>query len=173
MSEATVPLRHPACTCALDMPEGTYSMDCGHHVAVYADAQATFLGTHAPLAPVLDVAAVQEILTRRAYRPGWTMAAYVGETTGLIHVEIDAMVEDSYNPGNQTRLHVVSPVPPYMLTSELDFDRWLAHRLIMVEVHESQEWYRKPGRDFPHVPVFNPHANGADRDRWPIAKRDS
>lgn len=122
-------------------------------------------------APSLDLAAVQEILSRRAYRPGWTMRAYVGDTTGLIHVEIEAMVEDSYNPGQQTRLHVVSTVPPYMLTNELDFDRWLAHRLIMAEVHESQEWYRKPGRNFPMVPVFNPHADGADRDQWPIVKR--
>jgi hypothetical protein len=55
----------------------------------------------------------------------------------------------------------------------LSFDKWLAWRLQAVELHEAQEWYRKPGRDFPWVPVFNPHALGADRDRWPIAKPDS
>jgi hypothetical protein len=43
--------------------------------------------------------------------------------------------------------------------------RW---RLQRIEAHEAQEWYRKPGRDFPWVPVFDPHRAGADRDVWPI-----
>lgn len=121
---------------------------------------------------VLDLAAVRDILSRRRYRPGWALRAYVGDTTRLVHVEIEATVEDSYNPGNQTRLHVVSIVPPFVLHGgEFEFDKWLANRLLMIEVHESQEWYRRPGRDLPWVPVFNPHLDGADRDKWPIVKR--
>jgi hypothetical protein len=136
-------------------------MDCAHHVAEYA----------APPSAAVAADAVNEILSRRAYRPGWTFHAYPGDTTRLVHVEIDALVEDSYNPGQMTRLHVVSIVPPFCLTSELEFDKWLAWRLQALEIHESQEWLRKPGRDFPWVPVFNPHRDGADRDRWPIVKR--
>lgn len=159
-SEATAPLRHSACTCGPGLREGAYSMNCAHHVGVHETPPAA-----------LDAAAVNEILSRRAYRPGWTFRAYTGDTTRMVHVEIEAMVEDSYNPGQQTRLHVVSIVPPFCLSSELDFDKWLSHRLQMIEVHESQEWLRKPGRDFPWVPVFNPHRDGADRDRWPIQRR--
>ncbi len=119
----------------------------------------------------LDLVAVNALLAQRAYRPGWWMTAYEGETTHLVLVEIGANVDDSYNPGQQAPLHIVAPVPPYALESELAFDKWLSWRLQQVEIHESQEWYRKRGRDRPWVPVFNPHRDGADRDVWPIVKR--
>lgn len=147
-------------------------MDCAHHVALGGRWNEEERLRLTP-SPALDADAVNEILSRRAYRPGWTFNAYVGDTTRWVHVEINAMVEDSYNPGQQTRLHIVSVVPPFILREgELAFDKWLANRLQVVEVHESAEWYRKPGRDFPWVPVFNPHRDGADRDRWPIVKRE-
>lgn len=119
----------------------------------------------------LNADAVNEVLSRRAYKPGWTFRAYTGDTTRLVHVEIEAIVEDSYNPGQQTLLHVVSIVPPFSLSSEFEFDRWLAWRLQACELHEAQEWYRKPGKTRPMVPVFDPHRDGADRDKWPIVKR--
>lgn len=146
------------------MPKGSYSMDCAPHRAEHVHG--------GPLPTALDAAAVNEILSRRAYRPGWTFRAYTGDTTRLVHVEIEATVEDSYNPGQQVPLHIVSPVPPYALASELDLDKWLAWRLQAVEIHESAEWYRRPrqsGEGF--TPVFNPHRDGADRDRWPIQRR--
>ena len=120
----------------------------------------------------LTVGEVAEILSHRAYRPGWTFQAYVGETTQAIILRIFAKVEDTYHPGSLTDLDIRSPVPRPALEDELAFDKWLAWRLQQAEVHESQEWYRKPGRDWPWVPVFNPHADGADRDQWPITKRE-
>jgi hypothetical protein len=120
----------------------------------------------------MDLAAVQEHLARRAYRPGWSLEAYRGDTTGLVHIEITAEVENSYAPGSMVPLHIVSPVPPYALKDALALDKWISWRLQTVEIHESQEWYRRASRDGERmVPVFNPHADGADRDRWPIIRR--
>lgn len=123
---------------------------------------------------MLTLPDVVGILARRAYRPGWTLAAYLGDTTRDVIVKIAAPVEDSYHPGSQMPpLDIRFPVPDPALASELDFDKWMSWRLQQAEKHESQEWYRKPGRDFPWVPVFNPHADGADRDQWPIQRRSA
>lgn len=118
----------------------------------------------------LTVEEVRGILAARSYRPGWTFTAYAGETTRAVIIEIRATVEDSYQPGRGAPLEIYSPMPDYV-DDELAFDKWFAWRLQRLEVHESQEWYRRPGRDFPWVPVFNPHRDGADRDRWPIERR--
>jgi hypothetical protein len=120
--------------------------------------------------PALTADDVNRILGQRAYRPGWQFRAYTGDTTRAVIVEVLATVEDSYRPGQTVPLEVYCPVPGYVDT-ELAFDKWLAWRLQRLEVHESQEWYRKPGRDLPMVPVFNPHRDGADRDQWPIEQR--
>ena len=121
------------------------------------------------------VAWVNDILDRRQYKPGWVIDAYLGDTTHWIMVKITAPVEDSYNPGRTVLLDVRSPVPWFALESELNFDKWLVWRLTAIETHETQEWYRRPSRngDGRMVPVFNPHAEGADRDQWPIVKRES
>jgi hypothetical protein len=121
--------------------------------------------------PTLTAEQVNTILDQRAYRPGWQFRAYTGETTRAVIVEVLATVPDSYRPGLSVPLEVYCPVPAYV-DDELAFDKWLAWRLQRLEVHESQEWYRRPGRDQPMVPVFNPHRDGADRDQWPIVKRD-
>jgi hypothetical protein len=123
-------------------------------------------------APVLGVRQVNEIIVRRAYKPGWVFAAYLGDTTQQVMLMIGAQVEDSYNPGQTVPLDIRSPVPGFALASELAFDKWLAWRLQQVEIHEAQEWYRRPRRNGEGwTPVFNPHAQGADRDQWPIVKR--
>jgi hypothetical protein len=156
------------CSCPADLPEDQYAAGCQRH----EQAVRLMSGPQPALVPVLDLATVQDILARRAYRPGWTLTAYVGDTTRAIIVQITAEVEDSYNPGSTVPLDIRYPVPAPALASELDLDKWLAWRLGMIELHESAEWYRKPGRNFPFVPVFNPHADGADRDQWPIVKRE-
>jgi hypothetical protein len=120
----------------------------------------------------LDLAGVQAHLTRRAYRPDWTLTAYLGDTTRQVMLRIAAEVEDSYHPGERVPLDIRSPIPRFALETELAFDKWLAWRVSAVELHEAQEWFRKPSKADPDrwVPVFNPHAEGADRDQWPIVK---
>jgi hypothetical protein len=121
---------------------------------------------------VLTVADVDGILARRAYKPGWTLHAYLGDTTRDVILMISARVEDSYHPGRTVPLDIRYPVPDPALASELDFDKWMSWRLQQIEKHEAQEWYRKPrADDLGWVPVFNPHAEGADRDQWPIVKQ--
>jgi hypothetical protein len=124
---------------------------------------------------------VNGILRERAYRPGWTFTAYTGDTTRQVVLQILTTVQDSYQPGRTVPLEIYSPVPTY-IEDELAFDKWLAWRLQQAEVHESQEWYRRQVVRVGNsgtgdmvtkwVPVFNPHADGADRDQWPIIKRD-
>lgn len=115
---------------------------------------------------------VQAHLKERAYRPGWAMTAYLGDTTQQIYVQIEAMVEDSYNPGGLVPLDIRSPIPRFALTDALALDKWLAWRLGQIEIHESAEWFRRPrvnGDGW--TAVFNPHRDGADRDQWPIVKQ--
>ena len=110
-------------------------------------------------------------LARRLYKPGWALNAYVGHTTRAVILRIGAQVEDSYHPGRYVPLDIRYPVPGPALASDLDLDKWLAWRLQQVEIHEAQEWYRKPRLDGSGwVPVFNPHAEGADRDVYPIVE---
>lgn len=121
--------------------------------------------------PPLTAQQVNEILARRAYRPGWTFSAYTGETTRAVIVEVLAKVEDSYHPGRTVPLEVYCPLPGYV-DDELAFDKWFAWRLQRLEIHESQEWYRQARPDaLGWQAVFNPHRDGADRDQWPIVER--
>jgi hypothetical protein len=115
---------------------------------------------------------VQAHLAERHYRPGWQLRAYLGDTTQLVMLQIEAEVENSYSPGSTVPLDIRWPIPPYALASPFALDKALSWRL-QVELHESQEWYRKASRHDPDrlVPVFNPHIDGADRDEWPIVKR--
>lgn len=123
---------------------------------------------------MLGAAELAGILSRRAYRPGWTLTAYEGQTTREPIVRIYAeAVPDSWNPGGTVPLDILAAVPDLARESELAFDKWLAWRLGRIEVHESFEWYRRPGRDHPWVPVFDPHRDGADRDVWPVVPREA
>jgi hypothetical protein len=132
---------------------------------------------------MLTLAQVQAQLALRRYRPGWEFRAYLGDTTGQVHIQISAQVENSYVPGTDVPLDIRWMVPPHALADELALDKAMSWRLQQIEIHESQEWYRKPGQPGPVevggltmtgtrlVPVFNPHRDGADRDEWPIVKR--
>lgn len=117
---------------------------------------------------------VAVIVGRRVYKPGWVLGVYEGDLDGP-HVVIAARVEDSYRPGETAPLDVHAVVPDAALESELAFDKWLVWRLGQVEIHECREWYRRtdagPASDRVR-PVFNPHRDGADRDRWPVVKRE-
>lgn len=122
---------------------------------------------------MLTVEELAEILTRRAYRPGWTLTVHEGQTTREPIVRIySPEVPDSWNPGQMVPLDIFAAVPTQARDDELAFDRWLSWRLQRIEAHESQEWYRKPGRSYPWVPVFDPHRDGADRDVWPVVARE-
>lgn len=120
---------------------------------------------------VLDSVSVAEILTRRAYRPGWELSAYEGQTRRAPIVRIYAVVPDSYHPDGSTVLDVYSPVPDPALESELEFDKWLLWRLAEIERHECYEWYRRPRVSGGWRPVINPHSEGADRDVFPVVER--
>lgn len=176
MSDGATPLRHPACTCPPGQPEGSYSVDCEHHVHLgnlFRDEMIHRFGSGSITAPVLTIADLNDLLDRRSYKPGWTFTIYEGDTTKQIFIRIHAVIEDSYNPGQQVALDIRSPIPGFALESELAFDKWLAWRLGVIELHESAEWYKRPHRQHPErmTPVFNPHADGADRDQWPIVKQ--
>lgn len=122
---------------------------------------------------MLQLNDVEDLLDERAYRPGWVFRVYEGHTTRQLMMAFQATMPDSYNPGKNVPLDIRSPVPRFALEDVLSFDKWFAWRLQQIEIHESQEWYRKPGQEHEWVPVFNPHRDGADRDEWPIVKRDA
>lgn len=113
------------------------------------------------------------IVAARRYKPGWSFDVYEGQTRRSPMLHIYAVVDDSYDPGRTTELDLYSPVPDPALESELAFDKWLAYRLNEVERHECGEWYRRQKADGRWVAVFNPHRDGADRDVWPIVKREA
>lgn len=122
---------------------------------------------------MLTVEELAGILRSRTYRPGWVLTVHEGQTTREPIVRIySPEVADSWNPGASVPLDIFAAVPGPARQSELEFDKWLMWRLGRIEVHEAQEWYRKRGRDFPWVPVFDPHRDGADRDVWPVVARE-
>jgi hypothetical protein len=49
-------------------------------------------------------------------------------------------------------VRIRSLIPP--MASRWEFERWLAWRLRLVEIHESREWFRRDGK-----PVFDPHVD--------------
>lgn len=121
---------------------------------------------------MFTVADVADLLAVRAYKRGWRLSVYEGQTRREPMLRIEATVDDAYNPGQDTPLDILSPIPDFALESELAFDKWLAWRLGEIERHEVYEWFRKRRRDGSGwVAVFNPHREGADRDEWPIIKR--
>lgn len=122
---------------------------------------------------MLSVAELGDILSRRTYKPGWVLSVHEGQTTRAPIVRIYAeAVDDSWNPGQSVPLDIFAEVPTPARESELAFDKWLVWRLGRIEVHEAQEWFRRPGQAYPWVPVFNPHRDGSDRDVWPVVARE-
>lgn len=97
-------------------------------------------------------------LERLTYRKGWALRVYDGAWEGQ-HFVITTDVEDTYNPGQTTTLDVHSMLPPMPTTADLE--RWLAHRLGRIEIHEMREHLKRDGK-----PVFDPHAEHAGRDVW-------
>jgi hypothetical protein len=101
-------------------------------------------------------------LSHIEYKPGWSIKVYETPAQG-VWIKFHANVEDSYHPGKMVELDIKSPVPPMKSTDE--FLEWLRWRLERIEVHECHEWLR--WKSLVHgavetVPLFNPHADGAD-----------
>ena len=107
---------------------------------------------------MLSLSEIEHILFRVSYKPGWTIRAMQGTFEG-VKVQILAQVVDSYNPEATVCLDVWSTLPP--IQDEDQFLLWLAWRLKQIEIHEMQEWFKLDGRA-----VFDPHAEGADRDAY-------
>jgi len=95
-------------------------------------------------------------LARITYKNGWTFTVYDGQWEGQ-HLAIGAQVSDAYHPGQSVTLDVHTMLPPMPDVAYLH--RWLGWRLGRLEVHEMREFLRVDG-----VAVFDPHADGADRD---------
>lgn len=105
---------------------------------------------------MLTVAELQQHLTRISYRPGWAFEVREGRWEGH-HIVVHAKVEDAYHPGEFVPLDIHSALP--RMDSLGQFENWLADRLARIEVHEMREWLRRDG-----TAIFDPHADGADRD---------
>lgn len=106
---------------------------------------------------LLTTKQMQERLSQVVYKD-WKISIYDGAFEGL-KLEIDAVVEDSTNPGNQTRLHIISPFIPCFTVEQFDYT--IAKRLIIAETHEVLEMFKdkKTGK-----PIFDPHRENANRD---------
>lgn len=104
----------------------------------------------------MSTSEIQDELGRLSYKSGWAFQVYDGAWEGQ-HFVIRTEVPDSYNPGETVTLDVHSMLPPCADVAALH--RWLAWRLGRLEVHEMREFFRRDG-----LPVFDPHASGAEHD---------
>lgn len=101
--------------------------------------------------------ALQAVLRRWEYQPGWTFVAYQHPVNRDPWIRISATVRDSRNPSSTTDLCVRSPLPPFDVP--MAFVRWLNWRLKQIAVHEVDEWGRLDGEV-----IFDPHADGFNDD---------
>jgi hypothetical protein len=107
----------------------------------------------------LTIPEMQAHLEKRKFRPGWTVEVYQGLWEGP-HAVFRAEVPDAYDPSSEpVVLDIRSAIPP-MLTTE-QFDYWLQWRMNIIDSHEGREFFINidTGR-----PVFDPHAEFAERD---------
>jgi hypothetical protein len=100
---------------------------------------------------VLSTRELQDQVGEYAYRPGWRLIVREDEFEGAA-LWILADLDNSYRPGETVEVRIRSLIPP--MVSRWEFERWLAWRLRLVEIHESREWFRRDGK-----PVFDPHAD--------------
>lgn len=76
-------------------------------------------------------------------------------------LEMRMRVEDTYRPGEMT--HVISGVSFYYETfknKQQNFYKWVLSQLIMLETHETREWFKVDGKIFdnPHAPIEQRYA---------------
>jgi hypothetical protein len=107
---------------------------------------------------VLGEAEVRAYLDELEFLPGWTFAYRLGRWEGP-HLTVGAKVPNAYHPDELVALDIHVPLPPHALRSRADLDEFICWRLTRIASHEVREWLRRGGR-----PVFDPHADGADRD---------
>lgn len=108
---------------------------------------------------MLTLSDIQKRLSEVKYKD-WNITASLGDFEG-VHLNINGTVEDAFNPGKTMTLDIHSPVPMPIIKTVKDFDLYLAWRLCIVASHEAREFLQVKEND---TPLFNPHADGADRD---------
>lgn len=101
---------------------------------------------------------LREQLARFTYKPGWRLAivhsggfsftGYGAEYSLRILVEC----EDTYHPGRMVSVGCERPIWHAEHMDEASFARFVAYQLKEVEIHESQEWFKRDG-----VIWDNPH----------------
>lgn len=93
-----------------------------------------------------------------SYKPGWSIVFRMGRFEGH-HATIRAVLPDAYDPDKTTSLVVECFLSPNDVATEESLMAWLVYRLARLETHEAREFLRLDG-----VPLFDPHAEGADAD---------
>lgn len=105
---------------------------------------------------MLTLGEMQDRLGEMTYLPQYEMEIYQGRFEGA-HFHLRASVPDYINKGEPTVLDIHSPLPAMESTDQLD--NWVVDRLIRIASHEVREALQVDGK-----PIFNPHAEGADKD---------
>lgn len=99
---------------------------------------------------------IDTVLKYVSYKPGWTITFHPFPFSDLAWVHIDATVQDSDHPDDETYgvgINVRAVVPDVPLSDTLT---WLGRRLQRIEMHESREFFRWGGSRWD-----DPHRNGA------------
>lgn len=106
---------------------------------------------------MLSTAEIRDHLAGRLFMPGWSFLVYDGRWEGP-HLAIVAELPDAYRPGETVTIRVENMLPPFDTIEQLD--RWMVWRLTRIASHEVREFYR----DTEGRPIFDPHAEWAERD---------
>lgn len=99
---------------------------------------------------------IATVLKYVTYKPGWSITFHRFPFSDLAWVHIDATVQDSDHPDDETwgvGVNVRAVVPDVPLTDTLT---WLCRRLQRIEMHEAREFFRWGGSRWD-----DPHKNGA------------
>lgn len=105
---------------------------------------------------MLTLKEMQDRLNEMTYLPQYEMKIYQGRFEGA-HFHLTANVPDYIDKGKFTILDIHSSLPAMESISQLD--NWVVDRLIRIASHEVREALQIGGK-----PIFNPHAEGADKD---------
>lgn len=87
---------------------------------------------------------------RVSYKPGWELRVDAVGPSYHPFLSVRADLEDSYDPGRQTRIGIRQAIPP--VRSEEQLLRWVRDALGRIELHERDEWLKLDGE----MP-FDPH----------------
>lgn len=104
--------------------------------------------------------ALERIVKDIQYREGWGFSlSRVNRGQGCAGLTLSILIEadDSYNPGQKTRVMHYMPVPPAAY-DERSWMRWVFDQILLVETHEAMEFFRVGGNR-PYSPNHGPGRN--------------